>query len=120
MGVTDDDIVEGGDGARLHFTNRFAVREARARWRDLHDSPFLGLGEIDDHTAGPVAVVGLEDSGQWLHVEAVALGNVLGRLTGSLDGARVDRAHGKRGQPRGGRFRLSDTLVREVDTGRAT
>ena len=44
--------------------DRLAAREARARRRDLHDLPLVGLGEVGDLAAGPLAVVGLDHAGQ--------------------------------------------------------
>ena len=62
--VPRDDLVERGDRARLHLGDRLAVREAGPRRRDLHDLPLVGLGELGDLAAGPVAVVGFDHAGQ--------------------------------------------------------
>ena len=58
--VRGDDVVERGDHARLHLGDRLAVREAGPGRRDLHDLPLVGLGEVGDLAAGPVAVVGFD------------------------------------------------------------
>src|SRR5262245_41288663 len=58
-----DHVVERADSARLHLANRLAVGEPRARRRDLNDAPLVGLREVGDLAAGPVAVVGFDDAG---------------------------------------------------------
>ena len=65
--------------------------EARARRRDLHDLPLVGLGEVGDLAAGPVAVVGFDHTRQRLHVEPVMRGDALRGLRRAFDRARVHR-----------------------------
>ena len=58
--VVGDDRLERGDHAGLHLGQRLAAGEARARRRALHRLPQVGLGQVGDLAAGPLAVVGLD------------------------------------------------------------
>ena len=62
---------ERGDHARLHLRDRLAAREPGARRRALHHLPEVGLGEVGELAAGPLAVVGLEHAVERAHLEAV-------------------------------------------------
>ena len=98
-----DDRVERVDHARLHRAQRLAAREHRARRRGLHDLPLVGLREVDDLAAGPVAVVGLDHAGQWLHFESEPRGDVAPRSASSVRSG--SRTRWRSSAPPGGRPR---------------
>ena len=58
--MVGDDRLERGDHPRLHRRERLAARERRPRRRALHDLPEVGLREVGELPAGPLAVVGLD------------------------------------------------------------
>ena len=89
--VLGDHRLERGDHARLHLGERLAAGEAGARRRALHRLPEVGLGQLGDLAAGPLAVVGLDHARQRQHGEPVVLRDRFGGLRGALDRARVDR-----------------------------
>ena len=103
----------------LHLGHRLAAGEAGTRRRALHGLPEVGLGEVGELAAGPLAVVGLEHAGERVHREAVALGDGCRGLRASArSGSRTPRPR-EVGEALGQRRRLLAAVVGEVDAGRA-
>ena len=65
--------------------------EPRTRRRALHRLPEVRLGEVGELAAGPLAVVGLDHTGQRAHLEPVVRRHGRRGLRRALDRARVDR-----------------------------
>ncbi len=114
-----DDRLERGDHARLHLGQRLTAGETRARRRALDRLPEIGLGQLRQLAAGPLAVVGFDHAGQRLHGEPVTLGNRRRGLGGALDRAGVDHRDRQAGEPLGESPGLLPALLGEVDPRRA-
>ncbi len=119
-GMVGDDSFERGDHPRLHRCQRLAGRERRPGRGALHDLPEVGLGEIRELLAGPVAVVGLEDAIERAHDEPVMVGDGLRGLRRALDRARVDRFHRQPRETLAQRGGLAAPFLGQVDARGAT
>ena len=100
--------------------DRLAAREPRARRRDLHDLPLVGLREVGDLAAGPVAVVGFDHARRAAAPSRPWCAAMCSRgLRRALDRARVDRGDRQHREALAGGLGLPDALLGEVDAGHA-